>query len=98
MKNFFYLFLFLNIYNIINLTYYKIKIIKKIRKRKASSTSNASAANRVPIIVENMKTNEVIEYLSITEASKVLGVHKNAVGQAIANNRLVKKTYRVTKK
>ena len=34
----------------------------------------------------------------MTEASKVLGVHKNAVGQAISNNRLIKKTYRVTKK
>ena len=70
----------------------------EVRKRKASSTANASAANRVPILVENIKTNEVSEYISMTEASKVLGVHKNAVGQAISNNRLIKKTYRVTKK
>jgi hypothetical protein len=70
----------------------------EVRKRKANSTANASAANRVPIIVENIKTNEVWEYNSMTEASKVIGVHKNAVGQAITYNRLIKKTYRVTKK
>ncbi len=70
----------------------------EVRKIKASSTANASAANRVPIIVENIKTNEVSEYISMTEARKVLGVHKNAVGQAISNSRLIKKTYRVTKK
>ena len=70
----------------------------EVRKRKANSTTNASAANRVPIIVENIKTNEVWKYNSMTEASKVLGVHKNAVGQAITYNRLIKKTYRVTKK
>ena len=70
----------------------------EVKKRKAGSTANASAANRVPIVVENLKTNEVLEYNSMTEASKVLGVHKNSVGQAISNNRLIKKTYRVTKK
>ena len=70
----------------------------EVRKIKASSTANASAANRVPIIVENIKTNQVSEYISMTEASKVLGVHKNAVGQAITNSWLIKKTYRVTKK
>lgn len=70
----------------------------EVRKRKASSTANAAAANRVPIVVENIKTNEIIEYISMTEAVKVLGVHKNAVGQAISNNRLIKKTFRVTKK
>ena len=70
----------------------------EVKKRKAGSTANASAANRVPIVVVNLKTNEVLEYNSMTEASKVLGVHKNSVGQAISNNRLIKKTYRVTKK
>lgn len=70
----------------------------EVRKRKAASTGNAAAANRVPIIVENIKTNEVIEYISMTEAGKVLGVHKNAVSQAILNNRLIKKMFRATKK
>lgn len=70
----------------------------EVKKRKANSTTNASAANRVPIIVENIKTKENLEYISMTEASKVLGVHKNAVGQAISYNRLIKKTFRVTKK
>ena len=58
----------------------------EVKIRKARSTANASAAKRVPIIVENIKTKEVSEYISMTEASKVLGVHKNAVGQAISNN------------
>jgi len=70
----------------------------EVKKRKANSTANASAANRVPIIVENIKTKEILEYVSMTEASKVLGVHKNAVGQAISDNRLIKKTFRVAKK
>lgn len=70
----------------------------EVRRKKASSTTNASAANRIPIVVENIKTKEVSEYISMTEASKVLGVHKNAVGQAISNSRLIKKTFRVTKK
>lgn len=70
----------------------------EVKKRKASATANASAANRIAIIVENIKTNEVTEYVSMTEASKVLGVHRNAVSQAVLNNRLIKKTYRVTKK
>ncbi len=67
----------------------------EVRKIKASSTANASAANRIPIIVENTKTNEVSEYISLIEASKVLGVHATTVGQAITYNRLIKKTYRV---
>lgn len=70
----------------------------EVKKRKASATANASAANRIAIIVENIKTNEVKEYISMTEASKVLGVHRNAVSQAVLNNRLIKKTYRITKK
>lgn len=70
----------------------------EVRKRKASSTVNAAAANRVPIVVENIKTNEITEYISMTEAGKELGVHKNAVGQAISNKRLIKKTFLVTKK
>lgn len=70
----------------------------EVKERKASSTVNASIANRVPIIVENIKTNEKLEYVSMTEASKFLGVHRNAVSQAISNNRLISKTYRVTKK
>lgn len=70
----------------------------EVKLRKAHSTANASAANRVPIIVKNIKTQEVTEYNSMTEASKVLGVHKNAVGQAISNNRLIKKTFQITKK
>ena len=70
----------------------------EVKIRKARSTANASAANRVPVIVEKIKTKEVSEYISMTEASKVLGVHKNAVGQAISNNRLIKKTYRVSNK
>ena len=58
----------------------------------------APVSNRIPIIVENTKTNEISEYISLIEASKVLGVHSTTVGQAITYNRLIKKTYRVSKK
>lgn len=69
----------------------------KVRNRKALSTVNATAARRISIIVKNIKTNDMLEYASLTEAGKALGVSRASVSQALLNNRLVKKTYFVTK-
>jgi hypothetical protein len=46
----------------------------EVRKRKILSTVNASIANRLPISVKNIITNDVTNYTSMTEAGKTLGV------------------------
>ena len=70
----------------------------EVRERKAKSTENATASRRVPIIVENIETNEIMEFISLTEASKSLNVTKGAISQAFINNTLVKKKYTIKKK
>lgn len=70
----------------------------EVLERKRKSTVNAAAANRIPILVEDTKTNEKIEYVSLTEAGKALGVSRAAASQAILNNRMLKKRYILTRK
>jgi len=69
----------------------------EVRERKALSTAKASAANRIPIQVKNIITNELLEYGSLKEAAQALGVTSGAIGQAILAKRLVKKKYIVVK-
>jgi len=69
----------------------------EVRDRKALSTVNATAAIRISIIIENIETKVKQEYASLTEAGYALGVSKASVSQALINDRLIKKTYRVTK-
>lgn len=69
----------------------------EVRDRKALSTENATAARRISIVVENIKTKVKQEYYSLTEAGYALGVSKSSVGQALINDRLIKKTYRISK-
>lgn len=69
----------------------------EVRVRKALSTVNATAARKIAIIVENIETNDKSEYDSLTDAGKALGVSRASISQAFLNNRLVKKTYRITK-
>ena len=69
----------------------------EVRNRKALSTVNATAARIISRIVKNIKTNDKSEYASLTEAGKALGVSRASVSQALLNNRLLKKTYFVTK-
>jgi hypothetical protein len=46
----------------------------EVRNRKIKATANATAAIRIPIIVENIKTNKKSEYISLVEAGKAIGV------------------------
>lgn len=69
----------------------------EVRNRKALSTVNATAARKISIIVKNIKTNDESEYTSLTEAGKALGVSRASVSQALLNNRLIKKTYFLTR-
>jgi len=68
----------------------------EVKERKALSTTNATA-RRISIIVENTETKVKQEYLSLTEAGYALSVSKASVSQALINDRLIKKTYRVSK-
>lgn len=67
----------------------------EVRERKVLSTLNASTANRHSVTVTNIKTNEITNYDSLTEAGKALGVSRAAISQAVLNNRLIKKTYAI---
>jgi predicted transcriptional regulator len=69
----------------------------EVRERKTLATMNASIANRLPISVKNIKTHDLTSYASLTEAGKALGVTRSAVSQALLNNRLIKKTYSISK-
>ncbi len=69
----------------------------EVRDRKALSTENATAARRISIVVVNIKTKVKQEYCSLTEAGYALGVSKSSVSQALINDRLIKKTYRISK-
>lgn len=60
-----------------------IVLSEEVRQRKALSTVNATAAIRIPILVEDTKTNEIVEYISLAEAGIALGVSRAAVSQAL---------------
>lgn len=62
-------------------------------EKKIEAVSKASAANRIPIIVQNINTKESIEYSSMAEGGEALGVHKNTISNAIKNNRIVQKEF-----
>lgn len=69
----------------------------EVKARKSISTLNATKARKIAIIVKNNNNNEEFEYASLTEAGKALGVSRAAISQALLYNRLIKKTYLVTK-
>lgn len=69
----------------------------EVRDRKALSTVNATVARTITILVENMETKVKQQYTSLTEVGYALGVSKASVSQALINDRLIKKTYRITK-
>jgi hypothetical protein len=71
---------------------------EEVLARKRLATANATAKIRIPIIVEDIKTNERSEYISLAEAGEALGVSRAAVSQALLNNRLVKKRYALSRK
>jgi hypothetical protein len=70
---------------------------EEVLARKKLSTSNATEARRIKVLVTNTVTNEKKEYKSLTEAAKVLNVTKGAVSQALINNKLLKKLYKIEK-
>lgn len=70
----------------------------EVLAKKKLSTKNATAAKSIPILVKNIKTNEISEYISLSAASNAIGVTKSAVSQALLNNTIIKKTYILERK
>jgi len=70
-----------------------LNISDEVRKVRLESIAKASEANKVKVLVVNIKTREVIEYLSMTEAGKGLGVKKETIGNAIKNKRVIQKSF-----
>lgn len=70
-----------------------LRLSEEVLAKKRLATENATASRRIPIIVEDLETNEKSEYISLSEVGKALGVSKVAISQALLANRLVKKRY-----
>jgi hypothetical protein len=66
--------------------------------KKKLATKNATAARSIPILVKNIKTNEICEYISLSTASNAIGVTISAVSQALLNKTIIKKTYILERK
>jgi len=58
----------------------------------------ATAANMVPVVVEDIYTNEKTEYKSVREAALALGIHNTTLSYALRNNSIFKKIYRIKRK
>lgn len=64
-----------------------------------SKISSAAIALRgVTVIVKNVDTNEELEFASLTDAAKYIGVSRPAVRKYIDTNKLIQGTYLVTTK
>ncbi len=70
----------------------------EVLAKKKLATKNAITARSIPIIIKNIKTNKISEYISLYAASNVIGVTKNAISQALINNTIIKKTYILERK
>lgn len=70
----------------------------EVLAKKKLATKNAITARSIPIIVKNIKTNKISEYVSLSAASNVIGVTKSAISQALINNTIIKKTYILERK
>ena len=67
-----------------------IKLSDEIR---AKISAAAISLKGVPVIIKNIITLEVIEYTSLTEAAKAIGVSRTAVKKAIISEKPIKKIY-----
>lgn len=71
---------------------------REVKIKKALATKNATASRKVSIVMEDINTKEKLEFPSLTEAGKALGVTKGTVSQALVNNRILNKIYSIKRK
>lgn len=57
------------------------------------SNSKPGDSSKVKVLVINIKTEEITEYSSMTEAGEVLGVNKTTIGKAVKNKSLIQGNY-----
>jgi len=67
--------------------------IKLSDERRANMSAARILLVGVPVIVKNLITLEVIEYTSLTEAAKAIGVSRTAVKKALISEKPIKKIY-----
>lgn len=67
--------------------------IKLSDETRAKLSAAAISLIGVPVIVKNLITLEVIEYTSLTEAAKAIGVSRTAVKKALISEKPIKKIY-----
>lgn len=67
--------------------------IKLSDETRAKISAAAISLKGVPVIIKNLITLEVIEYTSLTEAAKAIGVSRTAVKKAIISEKPIKKIY-----
>lgn len=67
--------------------------IKLSDETRAKLSATAISLIGVPVIVKNLITLEEIEYTSLTEAAKAIGVSRTAVKKALITEKPIKKIY-----
>nr|QDG01229.1 GIY-YIG endonuclease [Scytalidium sp.] len=67
--------------------------IKLSDETRAKISAAAISLKGVPVIIKNIITLEVIEYTSLTEVAKAIGVSRTAVKKAIISEKPIKKIY-----
>jgi len=72
--------------------------IKLSEETKAKISTTTISLIGVPVLVRNINTQAEIEYKSLTEASKAIGVSRTAVAKALSSGKLLNKLYIITKK
>ena len=80
----------------------KISTSRLGKKLSAETRAKISAAvstlTGVSVIVKNITTNLEIEYSTLTQAAKAIGVSRTAVKKAVVSNNILKQTYYVALK
>lgn len=64
----------------------------------ANITAKTTEREGVPVLVLNTKTNEIMEFPTLTKAGEYLEVKRQAIRNAIKRDSLVKGFYRVSEK
>ena len=67
--------------------------IKLSDETRAKLSAAATSLIGVPVIIKNLITLKVIEYTSLTEAAKAIGVSRTAVKKALITEKPIKKIY-----